>query len=146
MSDLKIKLIKKKYEEERLWSDLWEKKKTRPAAESELEETSPSVGPGYISQYTSYDEMETILADLELKYPDIALRYSIGLSEEGRQLWCLKITSDVKSSRKTLKPMVKFVANIHGDETVGRELLIGNYSLQIPRPFPYLFLKSPDLT
>ena len=124
MTDLKIKIIQKKYEEQRLWEDLWEKKKTRP----EPEEISSSVG--YISQYTSYDEMEAILGDLELKYPDIALRYSIGLSEEGRQLWCLKITSDVKSSRKILKPMVKFVANIHGDETVGRELLIGKYSLQ----------------
>ena len=27
-------------------------------------------------------------------------------------------------SRGLLVPMVKFVANIHGDETVGRELLI----------------------
>ena len=122
---MKIKIIQKKYEEQRLWEDLWEKKKTRPDAEQA--EISPSVG--YISQYTSYDEMEAVLGDLEMKYPDIAHRYSIGLSEEGRQLWCLKITSDVKSSRKILKPMVKFVANIHGDETVGRELLIGNHSL-----------------
>ena len=127
MTDLKIKIIQKKYEEQRLWEELWEKRKTRPAADQE--EISSSVG--YISQYTSYDEMEAILGDLEMKYPDIAHRYSVGLSEEGRKLWCLKITSDVKSSRKTLKPMVKFVANIHGDETVGRELLLGNYSLQI---------------
>ena len=129
MSDLKIKLIQKKYEEQRLWEDLWERRKTRPAAAAEQQEMSSSVG--YISQYTSYEEMETVLGDLEMKYPDVAHRYSIGLSEEGRQLWCLKITSDVRSPRKTLKPLVKFVANIHGDETVGRELLLGNYSLQI---------------
>ena len=135
LSDLKIKLIQKKYEEQRLWEDLWERKKTRPEAEEP--EISGSVG--YISQYTSYDEMERILEDLEMKYPDVAHRYSIGLSEEGRQLWCLKITSDVKSTRATLKPLVKFVANIHGDETVGRELLLGKYSFQIPH---YLFIQD----
>ena len=73
-----------------------------------------------------YDQMEEILEELELSYPDIAQRYSIGLSEEGRQIWCIKISRDIKSPRQILKPMVKFVANIHGDETVGRELLIGN--------------------
>ena len=54
-----------------------------------------------------------------------AFRYVIGLSEEGRNLDCIHITKGVKERRSLLKPMVKYVANIHGDEAVGRELLIG---------------------
>jgi hypothetical protein len=38
---------------------------------------------------------------------------------------CIHITQGVKEQRTFLKPMVKYVANIHGDEAVGRELIIG---------------------
>ena len=65
------------------------------------------------------------LGDICEKYSHIAERYSIGLSTEGRQLWCVRISKDVTSPRQMLVPSVKYVANIHGDELVGRELLIG---------------------
>ena len=118
--DLKIKEIRRKYDEHREWEEMRERWKGR------VVDDPPPAPPAYVSQYTSYDQMEEILGELELSYPDIAQRYSIGLSEEGRQIWCIKISRDIKSPRQILKPMVKFVANIHGDETVGRELLIGN--------------------
>lgn len=79
----------------------------------------------YIKDYTSYDDMTDLLGDVADKYPEIAERYSVGLSTEGRQLWCVRISGDVKHQRHLLVPSVKFVANIHGDEMVGRELLIG---------------------
>ena len=41
----------------------------------------------------------------------------------GRQLWVVKIASE--KNRPDLKPMVKYVANMHGNEAVGRELMIG---------------------
>ena len=41
----------------------------------------------------------------------------------GRQLWVVKISTE--NQRSDLKPMVKYVANMHGNEVVGRELLLG---------------------
>ena len=68
-----------------------------------------------------YDELEY----LSTEYCDIAQLYSIGRSVEGRQILGIKITTDVNKPRPLLKPQVKFSANIHGDEAVGKELLIG---------------------
>ena len=42
----------------------------------------------------------------------------------GRQLWVVKISTE--NQRSDLKPMVKYVANMHGNEVVGRELLLGS--------------------
>ena len=50
--------------------------------------------------------------------------YSLGTSEEGRRLECIHLSSNVRQVRPLLRPQVKFVANIHGDEVVGRELLL----------------------
>ena len=41
----------------------------------------------------------------------------------GRQLWVVKISTE--DQRSDLKPMVKYIANMHGNEVVGRELLLG---------------------
>ena len=55
---------------------------------------------------------------------EISCSYSLGTSEEGRRLECIHLSSNVRQERPLLRPQVKFVANIHGDEVVGRELLL----------------------
>ena len=58
-------------------------------------------------------------------FTNILISYKLGHSEEGRELLCMRLTSGVRTQRSLLRPMVKFVANIHGDEAVGKEMLIG---------------------
>uniref|UniRef100_A0A182J566 Peptidase M14 domain-containing protein n=1 Tax=Anopheles atroparvus TaxID=41427 RepID=A0A182J566_ANOAO len=74
--------------------------------------------------YRNNDELLDVLAHLQKDYPDLAKVHTIGQSREGRPLAVLEIRPNVNRPRPLLMPMFKYVANMHGDETVGRELLL----------------------
>ena len=74
---------------------------------------------------TQYKKLQLkIIIFCSRKYPKICESYSLGTSTDGRKLECVHISGNVRQTRQMLKPMVKYVANIHGDEMLGRELLI----------------------
>lgn len=73
--------------------------------------------------YTHYEELKDVFSNLAQQYPTLAKAFSIGKSVEGRELIVLEISENVHE-RKLGEPMVKYVANMHGDEPVGRELMI----------------------
>lgn len=75
------------------------------------------------AQYHNTGEVQDLFAKLAKEYPDLAKVHSIGSSSEGRDLTVFEITKNVRK-RSILVPMFKYVANMHGDETVGREMLI----------------------
>lgn len=75
------------------------------------------------AHYHSTGEVQDLFAKLSKDYPDLAKVHSIGSSSEGRDLTVIEITKNVRK-RSILVPMFKYVANMHGDETVGREMLI----------------------
>ena len=56
---------------------------------------------------------------------------SLGQSWEGRELASLVVGRGVAGPRQLLKPMVQLVGNMHGDEAVGRQLVLylANYLL-----------------
>lgn len=73
--------------------------------------------------YYNYNELTKRLQSLAQKYPHIANLSTVGQSVEGRQLWVMRITRD--PDRKSLgKPKFKYVGNMHGDETVSRQVLV----------------------
>lgn len=74
-------------------------------------------------KYTNYEDLVKLTSELEATYPDIIKSYSIGKSVQGRQLLVLQISEDVKSPHYE-RPSVKYVANMHGDESIGRQLMI----------------------
>ena len=65
------------------------------------------------------------MQDLAAKYSNLlTLSHLDDLSVGNRKLWVMKISTDNNGQRSDLKPMVKYVANMHGNEVVGRELLL----------------------
>ncbi|KAM9358701.1 carboxypeptidase D [Symphorus nematophorus] len=75
------------------------------------------------SKYYNYADLTSRLQSLAQKYPHIANLSSIGQSVEGRQLWVMRITRDPNTDSPG-KPKFKYVGNMHGDETVSRQVLV----------------------
>jgi len=72
--------------------------------------------------YPSYDENVAKLKQLHQSYPKITKLFSIGKSVEGRELWVMKISDNPNIDE--FEPEFKYISSMHGDEIVGRELLI----------------------
>lgn len=75
------------------------------------------------SRYYNYDNLTRLLQSLALQYPHIAKLSSVGQSVEGRELWVMRITKDPDMDSPG-KPKFKYVGNMHGDETVSRQVLV----------------------
>ena len=80
-------------------------------------------GPGIMAAgaWPTYTDFVTRWQTLADAHPEFIRLVSIGTSVQGRAIYCLKITDhpDVEED----EPEVKFSAAIHGDETVGVELV-----------------------
>lgn len=86
-----------------------------------LQQNSPKDNP--LLEYHDYNELTAFLQQYHALYPNITEIFSLGLSVSGREMWGMRIT-DNPSDRETDEPEFIYIANIHGDETVGRELMI----------------------
>jgi len=74
--------------------------------------------------YHSYEEVKEVFKQYKTSYPTLAKVHSIGNSVQGKQLLVLQISKGVDKTREVGKPMFKWVANMHGNEAVGRQLVM----------------------
>ena len=74
-------------------------------------------------KHHNYARLTKFLKNINIGYPQITKLYSIGKSVEGREIWVLEITSK-PGFHQVGKPEFKYVANMHGNEVVGRECLL----------------------
>ncbi len=81
-------------------------------------ETRNSNNP--MDDYHNYNELTSFLQNIASNYPDITQLATIGQSVEGRELWVMEISENPGVNE--IEPEFKYIANMHGDETVGREL------------------------
>ncbi|XP_051856997.1 carboxypeptidase M [Antechinus flavipes] len=74
-------------------------------------------------KYHHQDAMEAFLKEVAQSYTSITYLHSIGKSVSGRNLWVLVVGRSPREHKIGI-PEFKYIANMHGDETVGRELLL----------------------
>lgn len=75
-----------------------------------------------MDDYHNYDELTTFLNNTVDDHPNICQLISIGTSVQGRELWFMKITDNPTVEES--EPEFKYIANMHGNEPVGRELCL----------------------
>lgn len=80
------------------------------------------LGSSPFEGYHDYEALTEELQRLANDYPDIVQLESAGRSVQGRELWLLKISDNVAKDED--EPKLLYIANMHGDEVVGRELMI----------------------
>lgn len=73
--------------------------------------------------YHNHDEMTKFLRATSARYPNLTALYSIGKSQQGRDLWVMVVSSS-PYEHMVGKPDVKYIGNIHGNEPVGKELML----------------------
>nr|CFW94241.1 Eka-PI kinase protein [Euperipatoides kanangrensis] len=74
--------------------------------------------------YHHYAETSKLLQDLQKEYSQMAHLYSIGSSVMGRDIWVMAISANSPDKHVLGRPEVKYVANMHGNEAVGKELML----------------------
>ncbi|KAG1970038.1 carboxypeptidase D, b isoform X2 [Pimephales promelas] len=74
-------------------------------------------------KYHSYDQMEMMLQLFSAIYPSITSLNSVGRSVQGRNLYVMEISTNPGVDQQG-KPEVMFVGNLHGNEFIGREILL----------------------
>uniref|UniRef100_A0A8B9HQJ8 Carboxypeptidase M n=1 Tax=Astyanax mexicanus TaxID=7994 RepID=A0A8B9HQJ8_ASTMX len=74
-------------------------------------------------KYHNSVQVGQYLTEVSRNYSDITYLHSIGQSVEGRELWVLILGQNPKQHRTGI-PEFKYVGNMHGNEVLGRVLLL----------------------
>lgn len=72
--------------------------------------------------YMSNADLENAIMAFGERCSNISRIYSIGKTVNGFPMWVIEISDN--PGREEPEPAFKFIGNVHGDEPVGRELLI----------------------
>ncbi|MBT6325563.1 MAG: hypothetical protein HOJ35_06310 [Bdellovibrionales bacterium] len=75
-----------------------------------------------MDSYPTPGQIEIKLKEIVKKYSNIMTIESIGKTTQNNDLWAIKISDNPSSDE--LEPEVKYIANMHGNEIVGRELMV----------------------
>ncbi len=98
----------------------------KPKADDPAEHAYPALGsstPRKVNvewnRFYDHAGLGSILARIHKEFPKLTKLYSLGKSIEGRDLWCLEVTSEKGDAKR--KPGMYIDGNIHGNEVQGGE-------------------------
>ncbi|KAJ8015561.1 hypothetical protein DPEC_G00027400 [Dallia pectoralis] len=74
-------------------------------------------------RHHNYEEMRKLMKSVTKDCPDITRVYSIGKSHKGLKMYVMEI-SDNPGKHELGEPEFRYVAGMHGNEVLGRELLL----------------------
>ncbi len=74
------------------------------------------------ANYPTNEDDEKTYKDLVAQYPNLVSLESIGKTGAGRDIWVIKISDNVQVDEK--EPEFAYIANMHGNEVVGRRLMV----------------------
>eukprot|EP01117_Protostelium_nocturnum_P012317 TRINITY_DN4534_c0_g1_i1.p1 TRINITY_DN4534_c0_g1~~TRINITY_DN4534_c0_g1_i1.p1 ORF type:complete len:572 (-),score=152.91 TRINITY_DN4534_c0_g1_i1:82-1797(-) len=107
-----------------IFSSSIEKQVKRNELEYRLRGVKPKDDPTPNSYHTN-QQMHTFLMNLVSEYPQLTKIETIGKSVNGVPLEVITIHDfNNKQRQDRIIPQFKYIANMHGDETVGRELML----------------------
>jgi carboxypeptidase D len=104
----------------------------RPASKESADDAKVSdldLAPAVPTTYHTYETLTTELQAIAAAHPDIVRLSSIGTSVQGRELWMVKISRNPDLEED--EPEIKYIAAMHGDEVVGKELCVNLVNLLV---------------
>ncbi|MCB5262525.1 MAG: DUF2817 domain-containing protein [Candidatus Cloacimonetes bacterium] len=84
-------------------------------------------GDNPLDAYYSLAEFDSFLQDMQNTYPNLCQLVQFGTSIQSRPLYAMKISDNV--TQNEAEPEVKLIANIHGDEPIGYDMMIRTIEL-----------------
>lgn len=83
------------------------------------------VSASFAEEYPSPEAIVEQMVQIQRKFPQLVQLIEIGRSVQGRPLMVARMTApDAIKTQRRKKPEFKYIANMHGDEIAGRELMI----------------------
>lgn len=79
-------------------------------------------GENFYAGYHNYEQLKTKLEEVSRQNPSLVKLETAGKSVNGRELFYVKISDNASIDEN--EPNLLYIANMHGDETTGREMLI----------------------
>ncbi|XP_006894248.1 PREDICTED: probable carboxypeptidase X1 isoform X2 [Elephantulus edwardii] len=74
-------------------------------------------------RHHNYKDMRKLMKEVNEQCPNITRVYNIGKSHQGLKLYVMEM-SDNPGEHELMEPEVRYVAGMHGNEVLGRELLL----------------------
>jgi carboxypeptidase M len=80
----------------------------------------------YLANYSyhNYNALTALLNQYAVRFPNKTHLYSAGKSVQGRELWILALADSQPDRHIILRPDVKYIGNMHGNEVPSKETLL----------------------